>query len=134
MPGLGGGAGGAVPMGPPRVSGCCATGGKWGEWMARYVAPVSKTRFPAGEDPTPAGEDPTPATVAGTPEKLPGVLGHVPRCVAVIDDPFSGQRRPVSGRRRPVSGHPLRAACQAGGRAGVASPRRVRGIHLPSPC
>ncbi|KAJ6756883.1 hypothetical protein OIU74_026184 [Salix koriyanagi] len=82
--------------------------------MARYVAPVSKTRFPAGEDPT-------PATAAGVPEKLSGVLGHVARCVAVIDDPFSGQRRPVSGRRRPVSGHHLGPLAELSGAAGAAS-------------
>jgi len=40
-----GGARWRVPTGPPRVWGCCAPGGKWGEWMARYVAPVSKTRL-----------------------------------------------------------------------------------------
>jgi len=120
--------------GPAAGVGVLGTGGKVGGVDGPICSPGIEDPTPAGEDPTPAGEDPTPATVAGKPEKLPGVLGLVPRCVAVIDDPFSGQGTPVSGRRRPVSGHLLRAACQAGGRAGAASPRRVRGSHLPSPC
>ncbi|KAJ6756886.1 hypothetical protein OIU74_026187 [Salix koriyanagi] len=73
MTGLGGGAGGVLPMGLPRVSGCCATGGKWGEWMARYVAPVSKTRFPAGEDPT--IKDDARVRALGTGALGPGALG-----------------------------------------------------------
>jgi hypothetical protein len=72
-------------MGLPRVWGCCAAEKKWGEWMARYVAPVSKTRFPAGEDPTIKDETRARARRAralGTgalgPEGLgPWALGHL---------------------------------------------------------
>ena len=142
------GPGGMVPTGPPRVWGCCAPGEKWGEWMARYVAPVSKTRLRPGKTrlrpaktrlrpPSPENPKSCRACWGSCPDVLLLSMTRFPargHPSPAGEDPFSGQGTPVSGRRRPVSGHRLRAACQAGGRAGAASPRRVRGIHLPSPC
>ncbi|KAJ6759621.1 hypothetical protein OIU74_026150 [Salix koriyanagi] len=65
MPGLGAGQV-AGAHGPAAGCGGRVSGGnKWGEWMARYVAPVSKTRFPDDKDPPIKDEERAPRPAPG---------------------------------------------------------------------
>jgi hypothetical protein len=63
--------------------------------MARYVAPVSKTRFPAGEDPISGRRRPDSGHRRRDARKVSGRAGaRGPICSPGIEDPISSRRRP----------------------------------------